>query len=150
MRFGAGRWLVIVAVLLAAPAVGFAQEATITGIVTDATGGVLPGVTVTAVHEATGNTFVGVTDESGVYRIGARIGGYRLTAELAGFTTVTRAGVTLLGGQTGGVDMQMTVTGVAESVTVNGDAPLINRTQTALRCDIRPGPCDELPAHAGS
>ncbi len=44
---------------------------------TDSTGGVLPGVTVTAVHEATGNTFVGVTDERGVFRIGARIGGYR-------------------------------------------------------------------------
>ena len=59
MRFGVARWLVIVAVLLAVPAAGFAQEATITGVVTDATGGVLPGVTVTAVHEATGNTFVG-------------------------------------------------------------------------------------------
>src|SRR5688572_2236691 len=149
MRFGAGRWLVIVAVLLAAPAVGFAQEATITGIVTDATGGVLPGVTVTAVHEATGNTFVGVTDESGVYRIGARIGGYRLTAELAGFTTVTRAGVTLLVGQTVGLDMQMTVTGVAESVTVTGDAPLINTTQSTLGSNIDPRQFDELPVHGG-
>ena len=84
MKSGLVRWLFVIAAVLAVPALGFAQEATITGIVTDATGGVLPGVTVTAVHEATGNTFVGVTDERGVYRIAARIGGYRLTAELAG------------------------------------------------------------------
>ena len=145
MRFGVARWLVIVAVLLAVPGAGFAQEATITGIVTDATGGVLPGVTVTAVHEATGNTFMGVTDERGVYRIGARIGGYRLTAELAGFTTVTRAGVTLLVGQTVGLDMQMTVTGVAESVTVTGEAPLINTTQSTLGSNVDPLQMSELP-----
>ena len=138
MKSGLVRWLFVIAAVLAVPALGFAQEATITGIVTDATGGVLPGVTVTAVHEATGNTFVGVTDERGVYRIGARIGGYRLTAELAGFTTVTRAGVTLLVGQTVGLDMQMTVTGVAESVTVTGEAPLINTTQSTLGSNIDP------------
>ena len=42
-----------------------AQDAVLTGTVTDATGGVLPGVTVTAVNDATGNTFVGVTDGTG-------------------------------------------------------------------------------------
>ena len=66
--------------------IGYAQEATLTGTITDSTGGVLPGVTVTAVHEATGNRFVAVTDERGIYRIPARVGAYQLTAELAGFT----------------------------------------------------------------
>ena len=112
MKSGVARWLMVAAILLV-PAMALAQEATITGTVTDATGGVLPGVTVTAVHEATGNTFVGVTDERGIFRIPARVGGYRLTAELPGFTTVTRSGVNLLVGQTAAVDMQMTVTGVA-------------------------------------
>ena len=46
---------------------------TITGTVTDSTGGVLPGVTVTATHTATGNTFFSVTDERGLFRIPARI-----------------------------------------------------------------------------
>ena len=49
-----------------------AQEAILTGTVADASGGVLPGVTVTAVHEATGNRFVAVTDDRGVYRVPAR------------------------------------------------------------------------------
>ena len=56
-------WLLMTLALLALPVTGYAQEAVLTGTVTDTTGGVLPGVTVTAVHEATGNTFVGVSDE---------------------------------------------------------------------------------------
>ena len=149
MKSGAMRWFIVVAALLALPVVGYAQEAAITGSVTDATGGVLPGVTVTAVHEATGNTFVAVTDERGAYRIPARIGGYRITAELAGFTTVTRSGVTLLVGQTVGLDMQMTVTGVAESITVTGEAPLINTTQSTLGSNIDSRQMTELPVHGG-
>ena len=121
MKSGVARWLLVAAALLVMPAMGMAQEATLSGTVTDATGGVLPGVTITAVHEATGNTFVGVTDERGIYRIPARVGGYRLTAELSGFTTVNRGGVNLLIGQTAAVNLQMTVTGVAETVTVTGD-----------------------------
>ncbi len=47
MKSGLVGWLFVIAAVLAVPALGFAQEASITGIVTDATGGVLPGVTVT-------------------------------------------------------------------------------------------------------
>ena len=105
MKSGAVRWFIVLAALLALPVMGYAQEAAITGSVTDSTGGVLPGVTVTAVHEATGNTFVAVTDDRGIFRIAARVGGYHLTAELAGFSTVTRTGVTLLVGQTVAVSL---------------------------------------------
>jgi hypothetical protein len=76
------------AALLALPGLGYAQEATLTGTITDSTGGVLPGVTVTAVHEASGINFETVTDEQGVFRMPARIGSYRLTATLAGFGAV--------------------------------------------------------------
>jgi hypothetical protein len=145
MKLGFARWLVVVAAILALPLTGFAQEATITGTVSDSTGGVLPGVTVTAVHEATGNTFVAVTDELGIFRMPARVGGYRLTAELAGFTTVTRSGVNLLIGQTVNIPLQMTVTGVSESVTVTGEAPLINTTQSTISGNIDPRQMQELP-----
>jgi hypothetical protein len=60
--------LAAISVMLALPMIGYAQEATLNGTVTDSTGGVLPGVTVTALHEATGNTFVTVTDERGAFR----------------------------------------------------------------------------------
>src|ERR1051326_2022616 len=54
--------------LLLLPAAALAQDATITGTITDATGGVLPGVTITATHEATGNTFVAVPAAPGAGR----------------------------------------------------------------------------------
>jgi hypothetical protein len=71
----------------------------------DNTGGVLPGVTVTATNEASGNTFNSVTDERGTYRIPVRAGVYKITAELAGFTTVTRPGIELLLGRQIALDL---------------------------------------------
>src|ERR1044072_6226105 len=137
--------LLMLCALLAVPASGYAQEAVLTGTVTDSTGAVLPGVTVTAVHEATGNTFVGVTDGSGVYRIPARIGTYRLAAELSGFTTVSRTGLTVQVGQTATVDMQMAVSTLQESVTVTGEAPLIDVSTSQIGGNIDALQMQELP-----
>ncbi len=145
MKSGVVRWFMAVAVVVALPVMSFAQEAVITGTVRDATGAVLPGVTVTAIHEDSGNTFLSVADERGSFRIPARVGGYRITAELQGFTTVTRSGVTLLIGQTVALDLQMAVTGVAETVTVTADAPLLNTTQSTIGGNIDPRQMQELP-----
>jgi hypothetical protein len=127
------------------PAAALAQEAVLSGTVTDATGAVLPGVTITAVHEATGNTFTAGTDGSGVFRVPARIGTYRVTAELPGFTTVTRAGVTLLVGQTATLNMQMAVSTLQESVTVTGEAPLIDVATSVVGGNIDERQVQELP-----
>jgi hypothetical protein len=78
----------MVCALLAWPPAAHAQDATLNGSVRDNTGAVLPGVTVTATHEAAGTTFVSVTDERGLYRVAVRAGVYRISAELPGFTTV--------------------------------------------------------------
>src|SRR5258705_13813124 len=78
------RRLLALVLLLFMPAFAFAQEATVIGTVTDSTGGVLPGVTVRAIHDATGNTFETVTDDRGNFRIPARTGAYRIVAELQG------------------------------------------------------------------
>src|SRR4029434_7988207 len=122
------RALILIAVLLA-PSLAFAQEATLSGTVTDSTGGVLPGVTITAVHEASGNTFVAVTDERGAFRLPVRTGLHRVTVELAGFATVTRT-VDLLVNQQAVVNLQMSPSTVQESVTVTGEAPLIDTTSS--------------------
>ena len=81
------RRLVVLFALLLFPATSFAQEAILSGTVTDTTGGVLPGVVVTAVHEASGNSFETVTDSAGGYRLSVRIGTYRIKLDLAGFAT---------------------------------------------------------------
>ena len=137
--------LAVVAALLAFPALSYAQEATITGIVTDTTGGVLPGVTVTATHTATGNTFFSVTDERGSFRIPARIGAYTIIAELTGFSAANRGGLTLLVGQTVSVNLQLAPSGVQETVTVTGEAPLISTTQSAIGSNIDARQMEELP-----
>ena len=63
----------LIAIFVALPLAAFAQDAVISGTITDSTGGTLPGVTVTATNEATGNTFTAVTDERGAFRIPVRV-----------------------------------------------------------------------------
>src|SRR4030095_7100392 len=107
MRLDILRRGLALAVLLMLPAAAFAQEAVLSGTVSDETGGVLPGVTVTAVHEATASRSDTVTDQRGLYRIPARVGVYQLSAEIQGFATVKRTGLQLLVGQTVLVKLQM-------------------------------------------
>ena len=139
------RSLLAIGAILAMPVMASAQEAVLTGTVTDSTGAVLPGVTVTAVHEATGNRFEAVTDERGAYRVPARVGGYQMTAELQGFATVTRTGLQLLVGQTAVVNMQMAPSTVQETVTVTAEAPLLNVSTSSLGGNIDPQQVQELP-----
>src|SRR5258705_8101993 len=79
------------------PLAASAQEATLSGTVSDTTGGVLPGVTITATHTATGNTFVAVTDEKSRYRIPVRLRMFQDDAQLPGFRDGSRQGDLLLG-----------------------------------------------------
>ena len=139
------RRVLLVCAILALPAVAYAQEAVINGTVTDSSGAVLPGVTVTAVNEATGNTFVAVTDAGGRYRISVRTGTYKLVTELAGFTTTTKTGIEVLLGQTATINVPMSPGGVAESVTVTGETPLVDTASSTLGGNIDPKQVAELP-----
>jgi len=139
------RWLVVVGAMLALPLRAYAQEATVSGTVTDTTGGVLPGVTVTVMHEVSGNLFVAVTDERGEFRLPARAGVFRITAALPGFTTVTRTGLELLVGQQAVVNFQMSLSTVQETVTVTGQAPLVETTKSSLGSNVDPRQLSELP-----
>ena len=145
MTLGRFVWLAVAGAVVALPLSASAQEATLNGAVRDNTGGVLPGVTVTATHEAAGTTFVGVTDAAGLYRIVLRAGVYRITAELPGFATVARPGIELLVGRTATLNLDMTVSGVQETVTVTGEAPLIDTTSSNIASNIDPRQMQDLP-----
>ena len=147
MRADIRRRLFGVIAILVLPVLAAAQEATLSGTVTDTTGGVLPGVTVTAVHEASGNTFEGVTDERGVFQIPLRTGAYRITAQLQGFAVITRSGLELLVGQQAVVNLQLSPSTVQESVTVTGEAPLVTTTQSSQASNIDPRQLSELPVN---
>jgi len=136
----------VLALLALLPGAGYAQEATLSGTVTDSTGGVLPGVTITATHTATGNTFVAVTDEKGGYRVPVRVGMFKVDAELPGFGTVTRQ-VDLLVGQTAVLNLQMAPSTVQESVTVTGEAPLVDTQTSTLGTNVDPRQMQELPVN---
>src|SRR3989441_10022724 len=82
--------LVVIGAILMLPICGHAQESTVSGTLTDPTGAVLPGVTVTATHTETGNKFEAVTDERGGYRLLVRVGNYRMTAGRPGVGEVNR------------------------------------------------------------
>src|SRR2546429_5515733 len=142
---GVVRWLMVVGVFLVLPSLASAQEAVLTGTVTDSTNAVVPGVVIRAVHEASGNTFDAVTDQRGGYRLSVRIGTYRITAELSGFNTVTRTGVELLVGQSAVINLQMAPGGLTEAVTGSGQSPLPHTTTASPRRKLQPPPGAELP-----
>jgi len=146
MRSGLLVRLILASATLTLPMVAHAQEAAVSGTIVDSSGAVLPGVTVQAVHEATGNAFDSVTDQRGAYRIPVRVGVLQLTATLQGFTVVTRR-IEVLVGQTAVVNMQMAPRGVAETVTVTGEAPLIETTTSTLGGNIDPRQVQELPVN---
>ena len=146
MRSGVVVRAIVASIILALPIAAHAQEAAVTGTITDTSGAVLPGVAVRAVHEATGNSFETVTDERGTYRLAVRVGSVRITAELQGFNNPTRV-VELLVGQTAVVNVQMSPSGIQETVTVTGEAPLIETTTSVLGGNVDPRQVQELPVN---
>jgi len=141
------RLLVAAGLVVLLPVSGFAQEATLAGTVSDSSGAVLPGVAIGAVHEATGTTIETVTDAGGSYRLPARIGAYRITAVLSGFATVTRTGIQLAVGQTLVLNLVMPLSTLEESVTVSGEAPLIDVTSSRPSGVVTTTQMEELPVN---
>lgn len=107
----------------------------INGRVIDNTKGVLPGVTVTIASTAQMGTRNTVTNEEGQYRFPAvPPGEYTITYELQGFTTVTRQRIRVSVGFTAtvDVDVEVGVASVQETVTVTGQAPVVDQSSTEL------------------
>jgi|SoiMethySBSTD1v2_1073268.scaffolds.fasta_scaffold00056_40 carboxypeptidase family protein len=113
------------------PAAAFAQ-ASITGVVKDTSGAVLPGVTVEASSPAIiEKVRTAVTDGSGQYRITElRPGAYVVTFTLPGFNTVKRDGINLTGAFTASVDAELRVGALEETITVTGEAPIVDVQST--------------------
>ncbi len=124
-----------VTILLLTCASVFAQgtNGTISGRVVDEQGAAVPGATVTAKSAATGFTRSEVSDTEGVYRLSALpVGIYDVTAELQGFTTVSKKAVEVNVGQNQNVDFPLKVAQLAETVNVTGATPLIQTTASSV------------------
>ena len=119
------------------PVAAVAQDTAITGTVRDASGGVLPGVTVEAASPALiEKVRSAVTDGNGRYQIvDLRPGAYTVTFTLPGFNTYKRDGVTLSGGASVAVDAELRVGALEETITVTGEAPVVD-TQTMTKSAV--------------
>lgn len=121
------RILICAFMLLVIPYSAFAQ-AVIAGAVKDASGAVLPGVTVEAASPALiEKVRSAVTDSTGQYRIeNLRPGTYAVTFSLPGFSTFKREGIELTGSFTATIDAEMRVGQLQETVTVTGASPIVD------------------------
>ena len=118
--------ILVVGALVLVPVLGHAQE--LTGTVRDASGAVLPGVSVevasSALIEKVRTT---VTDGTGQYRFtDLRPGSYNVTFTLTGFATVRREGLEVSGAGVITINADMRVGGIQETVTVSGEAPVVD------------------------
>src|SRR5215468_6657067 len=131
----------MLACLVLLPTLAFAQ-ASITGVVKDTSGAVLPGVTVEVASPALiEKTRSAVSDGSGQYRIvDLRPGSYSVSFTLTGFSTVKREGIELTGSFVATVNADMKVGAVEETITVSGATPIVDvqnvRRQTTLSNEV--------------
>ena len=124
---------------------------TISGTVTDPTGAVIPGSTITVRNVETGITRIISTDAAGRYtaqQLG--LGGYEVTAGTAGFQTTVRAGIELTVGRQAVVDFTLRVGAVAETVTVTGEAPLLETTNATVADLVTESQMRDLPLNGRS
>src|SRR5262249_16823419 len=105
---------------------GQVTTATLYGIVRDQSGSILPGASVTAIHEGTATTRTTVTNDAGEFALAALPSGpYTIKIELQGFNTHMSRGIQLGSGQVARETFDLELGTIAETVTVAGIAPLI-------------------------
>ena len=142
-------WLVIACSILGASAPAFAQggRAEINGTVVDAQKAVLPGATVTATNEDTGLVREAVTDSTGRYVMPSLLPGtYTIKADLSGFQPMVRAGMVVRVGEELTVTLTLPIAGVAETLTVTAEAPLVESTSSRIGTNITSNEIDSLPS----
>ena len=120
--------------------------ASISGVVTDAQGGVVPQARVTATNIATGVETPVVSNSAGFYRIqNLEIGRYNVAVERPGFKKYIREGLTLTTGQELGLDIKLEVGEVAQAVTVSGESAAIETRTSEVSTLVESKSIDSLP-----
>jgi hypothetical protein len=118
----------------------------ITGVVTDNTGAVVPGVTVTASGPALIQPQVAATGADGTYRYPSLPPGvYTVTFELSGFQTVRREGIRLGLNQTLTVDAQLQLSSLQETVTITGESPIVDVKSTTVGTNFTKELLQDIP-----
>src|SRR5216117_259101 len=155
---GRGLWAVafvagIIALIVSGNGLVFGQEfsATMSGVVHDANGGLVPGVGVTAKHIESGLTRTVITSETGSYRMPALpVGEYEVTAELSGFKQQVRRGITLVVAQEAVVNLTLDVGDLKDQITVTEETSLVNTTLSSVSGLVSQQQVKDLPLNGRS
>src|SRR5437870_6626367 len=127
------------------------STATIAGVAQDASGAVIPGGSITAKNVETGVTRTVTTDEGGRYTIPElTLGDYEVEAQLPGFQTEVRSGITLTVGRSAVVNFALKVGQVSDKVTITEEAPLVESTTAAMSSLIDERTIRDLPMNGRS
>jgi len=125
---------------------GASSTGTIQGRVSDSSGAILPGVTVTATSPSMIGSQTQVTNENGLYRFPAVPPGvYELDFELTGFSTVKRSGIQISLGFTATINADLAVATLQETVTVSGASPVIDTSATRVQQNFKLEQLNSIP-----
>jgi hypothetical protein len=141
--------LAIACLILGTSTPTFAQggRAEINGTVLDAQKAVLPGATVTATNEDTGLVRESVADATGRFVMPSLLPGtYTVKADLSGFQPMVRTGMVVRVGEELTITLTLPIAGVAETLTVTAEAPLVESTSNRIGTNITSNEIDSLPS----
>ena len=144
------RWAIIVLVSIQAVTIGFAQsgDAEITGLIKDPSGAPIVSTTVTLINSDSGVTRSATTDNEGRYRLVALPPGrYSLKVEATGFKTETVTGMVLNIGTHLDRDVSLSVGSVQEAITVTGEVPPVDTTNSSVGGVVRSEQIESLPVN---
>src|SRR5712692_6519269 len=132
--------------LFAVAAAGQTALGTITGIVTDPAGAIIPNATIEARNADSGQVYRAVSTETGNYTISQLpVGGYEISVTVQGFKKYTRQGLTLAAAQTMRIDIPLEVGSNTESVTVTAEATLLKTESGELTHNVTLSQLNQLP-----
>ena len=142
------RAMLLTACILAAWATSAHAQAigSIFGKVTDSSGGVLPGVTVTVTGSALQQPLVATTSESGTYQFpSVPLGTFTVTFELASFKKAVRPNIVITNGFNAGVDQKMEIGQMSEEVTISAAAPVVDTKKTTTGASFTAEVLEKIP-----
>jgi len=134
------------------PGTGWGQvTASITGVVRDVSGAVVPGAAVTVKHVETGTTRTAQTNEDGNYSVPSLpVGQYEVDVQKTAFKQQVRSGITLVVGQQAVVNITLELGDIEQRVSVTAEAPLVNTTLSSTSGLVSEREVKELPLNGRS
>jgi outer membrane receptor protein involved in Fe transport len=138
MRSRTAVFVLAFGILFAASASAQTTQGRLTGLITDAQGAILPGVTVTVTSPSLIGVQSTVTQPDGKFLFPALpTGAYKIVFDLSGFQKLTRENIQVVLGQTISIDAQLPLASLAETVTVTGESPVIDVTTTKVGTSLK-------------